>query len=55
MDLVKKGESYELTTDLPGVDPKSIDVDIDNGVLTISALKDCRCIFGVLVVWMRGT
>ncbi|HCT13218.1 Hsp20/alpha crystallin family protein [Corynebacterium nuruki] len=37
MDLVKKGESYELTTDLPGVDPKSIDVDIDNGVLTISA------------------
>jgi hypothetical protein len=21
----------------------------------LTTLKDCRCIFGVLVVWMRGT
>lgn len=37
MDLVRKGDDYVLTTDLPGVDADSIDVDIDNGVLTISA------------------
>ncbi|MGJ0183781.1 Hsp20/alpha crystallin family protein [Corynebacterium glyciniphilum] len=37
MDLVRKDDDYILTTDLPGVDADSIDVDIDNGVLTISA------------------
>lgn len=39
MDLVRKGDDYILTTDLPGVDADSIDVDIDNGVLTISAQR----------------
>lgn len=37
MDLYKDGSSYILTADLPGVDPDSIDIDIDNGVLTIAA------------------
>ncbi|WP_312978745.1 Hsp20/alpha crystallin family protein [Corynebacterium sp.] len=39
MDLVRKDGDYILTTDLPGVDADSIDVDIDNGVLTISAQR----------------
>ncbi|EGD53340.1 Hsp20/alpha crystallin family protein [Gordonia neofelifaecis] len=37
MDLQKVDENYLLTADLPGVDPDSIDVSIDNGVLTLSA------------------
>ncbi|WP_420098392.1 Hsp20/alpha crystallin family protein [Corynebacterium sp.] len=39
MDLVRQDDDYILTTDLPGVDAGSIDVDIDNGVLTISAQR----------------
>lgn len=39
MDLFKVGETYTLRADLPGVDPESIDIDIDNGVLTISAKR----------------
>ena len=42
MDLVRKDGDYVLTADLPGVDVDSIDVDIDNGVLTISAERDTR-------------
>lgn len=37
MDLYKVEDTYTLSADLPGVDPESIDVDIANGVLTISA------------------
>ncbi|APT89623.1 heat-shock protein Hsp20 [Corynebacterium frankenforstense DSM 45800] len=37
LDLYKEGNNYVLNADLPGVDPESIDIDIDNGVLTISA------------------
>lgn len=37
LDLYKEANNYVLNADLPGVDPESIDIDIDNGVLTISA------------------
>lgn len=37
MDLAKSEEGFTLTADLPGVDPHS--VDIDNGLLTISAAR----------------
>lgn len=40
MDLYQAKDSYVLSTDLPGVDPDSITVDIDNGVLTVSAKRD---------------
>ncbi|MGO1949370.1 MAG: Hsp20/alpha crystallin family protein [Mycobacteriaceae bacterium] len=40
MDLTRKDDDYVLTTDLPGVDADSIDIDIDNGVLTISAERN---------------
>ncbi|MBZ8176908.1 Hsp20 family protein [Corynebacterium sp. 3HC-13] len=39
MDLYKVDSSYILSADLPGVNPDSIDIDIDNGVLTISAQR----------------
>ena len=31
-----------LTADLPGVDPGSVDVDVNNGTLTISAHRTAR-------------
>lgn len=37
MDLCKIDDHYVLTADLPGVDPGSVDVDVDGGTLTISA------------------
>jgi HSP20 family protein len=42
MDLCKIGDHYVLTADLPGVDPGSVDVDVDNGTLTISARRTAR-------------
>jgi HSP20 family protein len=39
MDLCKIDDHYLLTADLPGVDPGSIDVSVDNGVLTLSAQR----------------
>ncbi|CAN5655198.1 Hsp20/alpha crystallin family protein [soil metagenome] len=39
MDLCKVDDHYVLTADLPGVDPGSVDVDVDNGTLTISAQR----------------
>ncbi len=37
MDLYRTGENYVLLADLPGVDPGSVDVHVDNGTLTIRA------------------
>lgn len=37
MDLYRAGDHYVVKADLPGVDPGSIDVSVDNGVLTIRA------------------
>jgi HSP20 family protein len=42
MDLCKIDDHYVLTADLPGVDPGSVDVDVDNGTLTISAHRTAR-------------
>jgi HSP20 family protein len=39
MDLCKIYDHYVLTADLPGVDPGSVDVDVDNGTLTVSAQR----------------
>lgn len=39
MDLCKIDDHYVLTADLPGVDPGSVDVDVDNGTLTVSARR----------------
>lgn len=37
IDLYRDGDHYVLAADLPGVDPGSIDVDVDGQVLTIRA------------------
>lgn len=42
MDLCKIDDHYLLTADLPGVDPGSVDVNVDNGTLTISAHRTAR-------------
>jgi HSP20 family protein len=47
MDLCKIDDHYLLTADLPGVDPGSVDVNVDNGNLTISAHRTARSDDGV--------
>src|ERR1700712_4526461 len=37
VDLYRDDEQYVLVADLPGIDPGSIDVDVDGQVLTIRA------------------
>lgn len=47
MDLCKLDGHYLLTADLPGVDPGSVDVSVDNGVLTLAAQRTARSEDGV--------
>ena len=37
VDLYRDGDHYVLNADLPGVDPGSIDIDLDGHLLTIRA------------------
>ncbi len=37
MDVYREGDHFVLMVDLPGVDPDTIDVSVDNGMLTIRA------------------
>jgi HSP20 family protein len=37
VDLLRDGDRYLLNADLPGVDPGSIDIDLDGNLLTIRA------------------
>lgn len=39
VDLFRDGDRYLLNADLPGVDPGSIDVDVDGAQLTIRAQR----------------
>lgn len=39
VDLYRDGDRYILHADLPGVDPGSIDVDLDGGQLTLRAQR----------------
>ncbi|HEY7052539.1 MAG TPA: Hsp20/alpha crystallin family protein [Mycobacterium sp.] len=42
MDLYKVEDHYVLTADLPGVDPGSVDVNVDNGTLTVTAHRTAQ-------------
>jgi HSP20 family protein len=42
IDLYRDGDHYVLSADLPGVDPGSVDVDIDGQLLTIRAERTAR-------------
>ena len=37
MDLSRTGDSYVLNADLPGIDPASVDVNVDGQLLSIRA------------------
>ena len=39
MDLYRDGDRYILSADLPGVDPGSVDIDVDGQLLTIRAQR----------------
>jgi HSP20 family protein len=52
MDLYRKDDAYVLTADLPGVDPESLDVAVDNGVLTVKAERPAPTVDGAQ--WIAG-
>ena len=37
VDLFREGDQYVLSADLPGIDPDSVDIDVDGQLLTIRA------------------
>ncbi|HZK58966.1 MAG TPA: Hsp20/alpha crystallin family protein [Cryobacterium sp.] len=37
MDLYREGDHYVLDADMPGIDPGSVDIDVDGQLLTIRA------------------
>ena len=37
MDLYRNGDTFTVKMDLPGVDPQSIDIDVDDRTLTVRA------------------
>jgi len=47
MDLYRDGDHYVLIADLPGVDPGSVDIDVDGQLLTIRAERTLRNVQGV--------
>ena len=40
MDAIRRENDIELRFDLPGIDPESIDVTVDRGVLTVKASRN---------------
>jgi HSP20 family protein len=47
MDLYRSGDHYVLHADLPGIDPGSVDVSVENKTLTIKAERSERTEDGV--------
>lgn len=39
VDLYREADRYILTADLPGVEPESVDIDVDGQLLTIRAQR----------------
>ena len=42
MDAWREGEQFVVEFDLPGVDPESIDLDVERNVLTVKAERPAR-------------
>jgi len=42
MDVYRSGEHYVLHFDLPGIDPGSVDLSVDENVLTVKASRPAR-------------
>ena len=47
MDLYRNGDHYVLTADMPGIDPGSVDIDVDGQLLTIRAERTLSDATGV--------
>lgn len=47
VDLYREADRYILTADLPGVEPESIDIEVDGQLLTIRAQRTAPRIEGV--------
>ena len=47
MDIYRSGDHYVLHCDLPGIDPGSLDVNVEGSVLTITAVRERRSEQGV--------
>jgi HSP20 family protein len=39
VDVAEKGNAYEITAELPGIDEKNVEVKLANGMLTIKGEK----------------
>jgi HSP20 family protein len=39
-DIAETDKAYVLTAELPGVDPKNVDISFDDGIVTIKGSKD---------------
>jgi HSP20 family protein len=50
MDAFRHGDSFVVHLDLPGVDPSSIDVSVEQNVLTISAERHWQSVEGDQIV-----
>lgn len=46
MDLYRAGDHYVVNVDLPGIDPGSIDLDVDANTLTIQAERTIGAVDG---------
>jgi HSP20 family protein len=55
MDLYRDGDHYVLRADLPGIDPGSVDIDVDGQVLTIRAERTARGAEGVTWITRERT
>ncbi|BDZ53707.1 hypothetical protein GCM10025870_07800 [Agromyces marinus] len=42
IDLYRDGDHYVLAADLPGIDPGSVDLDVDGQLLTLRAERTSR-------------
>ena len=47
VDLYRDGDQYVLNADLPGIDPGSVDLDVDGQLLTIRAQRTAAAHEGV--------
>lgn len=55
MDLVRTGDDFVVSIDLPGVDPSSIDIDAEERTLTIRATRNTQTADGQWLVRERPT
>ncbi|MHB1008316.1 MAG: Hsp20/alpha crystallin family protein [Propionibacteriaceae bacterium] len=55
MDLVRTGDDFVVSIDLPGVDPSSIDIDAEERTLTIRATRNTQTDEGQWLVRERPT